>query len=112
MEEKKKLIAPCGLDCMKCDARIATINDDDALREKTARLWCEWNNTDVIKPEHINCMGCLTEGVKTCYCAELCEIRKCALAKGLATCAGCVEKRTCSVLAELKSDEAKANLGM
>ena len=31
-----QLIACCGLDCEKCDARIATITNDSALREKTA----------------------------------------------------------------------------
>lgn len=35
----KKLIAYCGLDCEKCDAQIATLNNDDALREKVAKLW-------------------------------------------------------------------------
>lgn len=30
----KELIAYCGLDCEKCDARIATLNDDNVLREK------------------------------------------------------------------------------
>ena len=35
----KKLIAYCGLDCEKCDARIATLNNDNALREKVAELW-------------------------------------------------------------------------
>ncbi len=36
-----QLIACCGLDCEKCDARIATVTSDDALREKTAafRHW-------------------------------------------------------------------------
>lgn len=27
----KKMIAYCGLDCEKCDAYIATINDDQKL---------------------------------------------------------------------------------
>ena len=112
MKDDAKLIAPCGLDCMKCSARIATVNNDDALREKTARLWCEWNNTDEIKPEHINCMGCLAEGIKTYYCLELCGIRKCAVAKGFATCAECSEKRTCPTLAQIQNDEAKGNLGI
>lgn len=30
----KEMIAYCGLDCEKCDAYIATINDDQELREK------------------------------------------------------------------------------
>lgn len=30
----KQLIACCGLDCENCTARIATVNNDDELREK------------------------------------------------------------------------------
>ena len=32
----EKLIACCGLNCAGCEARIATINDNDDLRCKTA----------------------------------------------------------------------------
>ena len=53
----KQLIAICGLDCEKCDAFIATKNDDQALREKTAKLWSELNNAPIL-PEHIYCDGC------------------------------------------------------
>ena len=49
-----ELIGYCGLDCGQCDARIATVNNDDELRARTAKLWCGWNNTDEIKPEHID----------------------------------------------------------
>ena len=38
------MIAYCGLDCKKCDAYLATIHDDQALREKTAKLWAELNH--------------------------------------------------------------------
>lgn len=109
-----EMIAPCGLDCGKCDARKATITNDDALREKTAKLWCEWNHTDEIKPEHINCLGCLAEGVKTYYCSELCGIRKCCLSKGYTSCASCAEKKTCATLAPLvgNNEEAKKNIGI
>ena len=43
----------CGLDCEKCDAYIATVNDDQALREKTAKSWAELNKAPIL-PEHIN----------------------------------------------------------
>ncbi len=33
----RKMIAYCGLDCEKCDAYIATVRDDQALREKNAK---------------------------------------------------------------------------
>lgn len=48
----KDMIGYCGLDCEKCDAYIATVNDDQILREKTAKLWAELNNAPIL-PEHI-----------------------------------------------------------
>ena len=76
----RDMIAYCGLDCEKCDAYLATINDDQALREKTAKLWTELNNTPIL-PEHIHCQGCRANGVKTVYCESLCTIRQCAVKK-------------------------------
>ena len=78
----KSMIAYCGLDCEKCDAYLATINDDQVLREKTAKLWAELNNAPIL-PEHINCEGCRIDGMKTVFCDSLCAIRQCALRKGL-----------------------------
>ena len=43
----RDMIGYCGLDCEKCDAYIATVNDDQALREKTAKLWAELNNAPI-----------------------------------------------------------------
>ena len=74
----KDMIGYCGLDCEKCDAYLATVNDDQALREKTAKLWAELNNAPIL-PEHINCEGCRVNGAKTVFCEHMCEIRKCAL---------------------------------
>ena len=34
----RDMIGYCGLDCEKCDAYIATVNDDQTLREKTAKF--------------------------------------------------------------------------
>ena len=76
----KKLIAYCGLDCEKCDARTATLNNDNALREKVAKLWSEMNGVE-ITAEMINCEGCRADGLKTPFCDSLCPIRQCALGK-------------------------------
>lgn len=94
MEKMNKLIAICGLDCEQCDAYIATKNNDQALREKTAKLWAELNNAPIL-PEHINCEGCRMDGKKTVYCDSLCAIRQCALKKGLTTCGDCPEMEQC-----------------
>ena len=107
-----ELVACCGLDCGRCEARLATINNDDALRERVARQWAEWNNAPYIKAEHINCMGCRTQGCKTYYCSDLCKIRHCTLHKGHDTCADCLQAWDCAVLAEVlkNAPEACANL--
>ena len=92
-----RLIAYCGLDCEKCDAYIATKNNDQALREKTAKLWSELNNATIL-PEHINCEGCRVDGVKTVFCQSMCAIRQCALKKGMTTCGDCPELEKCPTL--------------
>ena len=43
----KDMIGYCRLDCEKCDAYIATVNDNQALRKKTAKLWAELNNAPI-----------------------------------------------------------------
>ena len=35
----KSFIAYCGLDCEVCEARIATVNDDNVLRKSVANQW-------------------------------------------------------------------------
>lgn len=107
----KDLIACCGLDCENCDARKATVNNDDALRKKTAKRWAEANDAP-IKPEHINCMGCRTEGVKYLYCSDLCPVRKCVSEKGYDTYADCAEIDACEVVAQVfkNAPEARGNL--
>ena len=78
----KDMIGYCGLDCESCDAYLATVNDDQALRERTAKVWAELNQAPIL-PEHINCEGCRMNGAKTVFCDRLCGIRQCAIKKGL-----------------------------
>ncbi len=108
----RDLIAFCGLDCGKCDARVATVNDDDALRRRVAALWSELNGVD-ITPDMINCLGCRVDGVKTPYCESMCPIRSCALDRDVVTCGGCADADGCEKLARIvgNNPDALANLG-
>ena len=103
----KKMIAYCGLDCEECDAYLATRNNDDALRAKTAKLWSELNGVE-ITPEMINCEGCRADGAKTPFCESLCPIRQCALGKEFETCGGCADMDACEKVAMVISNNEEA----
>jgi len=103
----KEMIAYCGLDCEKCDAYRATINNDQALREKTAKLWSELNKVP-ISPEQINCLGCRAAGVKTVFCEKLCAIRQCALKKKVETCGACPVMKKCQTVGKIVSNNSEA----
>jgi hypothetical protein len=83
-----RMISFCGLSCTDCPAFIATVNDDDEMRKRTAEQWSKDYGVD-IKPEDINCDGCvLTEGRHIGHWNE-CEIRICGQGRGVENCAYC-----------------------
>ena len=100
-------IAYCGLDCETCEARLATVNDDNELRSKVAREWSELNSVE-ITPEMINCSGCRIDGVKTPYCDSLCPIRQCAREKKVETCGGCPEMESCEKVGAIIGNNSDA----
>ena len=87
--EKEKMIAFCGIVCSECPAFIATQNDDDKLREKTAKKWS--SDKYPIKTEDINCDGCPVVGKRKMGFIASCCVRKCGLEKGVKNCAYCDE---------------------
>ena len=107
----KPLISCCGLDCEFCDARIATVNNDQVLREKTAKIWSEMYDAPHITAESVNCLGCRAEGAKFGYCTA-CGIRTCVNTKGFNTCGDCAEMDTCPIVGAVLQHmpEAKKNL--
>lgn len=77
----------CGIDCSECDARKATLNNDQALREATAKKWTE-DYKHPFTADDIHCTGCREEGTKIGHCSE-CGVRLCALKKQVAHCGVC-----------------------
>jgi hypothetical protein len=106
-----KTIACCGLNCATCDARIATLANDNELRAQTADKWKVQHDAANITPEMINCTGCREEGVKFAYCNE-CEIRQCADEKGFKTCASCDQLDTCETVKNLHQFVPEALLNL
>jgi hypothetical protein len=96
----EKLIACCGLDCATCDARIATLADDDVLRADTAEKWKVQFGAADISLDMINCTGCREPGVKLAHCAQ-CQIRNCVASKGYKTCADCEILESCDLVKQI-----------
>jgi hypothetical protein len=93
-----EMISICGLKCHTCDAFIATRDDDDAKRAATAEVWSKMYNAE-LKPEAINCSGCLSEGGVLFQHCTVCEIRKCGKGRGVLNCAHC-DDYACDKLTE------------
>jgi len=105
-----EMIAFCGALCSECGAFLATMNDDDKKREEVAQLWSKEYGSN-IKPEDINCDGCLSEGGNLFDYSKVCEIRKCGKEKGITNCAYC-DEYSCERLEKLfeMAPEAKKRL--
>ena len=84
------MTAFCGLSCHECGAFQATRDNDDKKRAEVAELWSKEYKSD-IKPEDINCEGCLTQSGNVFNYSRICEIRKCGKEKGVENCAHCSE---------------------
>jgi hypothetical protein len=107
----EKVISCCGLNCATCDARIATINDNNELRKATAEKWKTMYNVPDMSPDMINCTGCREPGAKLAH-ASVCEIRKCADVKGFNTCGECPELEACNIIAPIHKAVPEALLNL
>jgi len=103
------MIAYCGLVCSSCPTFIATKNDDDLARKKTAAFLSEKYGLS-FKTEEINCDGCLSSGVRLIGYCNTCEVRKCGITKSVENCSVCNE-RPCDKLNKFHefSPDAKAS---
>ncbi len=88
----EKNVVYCGIDCAKCPIYIATKNNDEELRKKTAEQFG-------MEAEKLYCDMCNAEDGELFYwCAE-CPIRVCARERGFTTCAECPDY-PCDKMAE------------
>jgi hypothetical protein len=100
-----EMIAYCGLDCRKCDAFIATQNQDFQRKREMAERWTKSLNIK-FGPEDIDCTGCMSTKISG-WCTKVCKIRPCAETKKVKTCAHCRDY-PCQELQKFLSDEPKA----
>ncbi|PWB56496.1 MAG: hypothetical protein C3F06_01010 [Candidatus Methanoperedenaceae archaeon] len=100
-----KTLAYCGLNCEDCPVFVATANNDNGLREKTASDWSklygaqlsDYLGKNSLSPEDMNCSGCQSQSGLFIGCMN-CPIRTCAQEKKFISCASCNEYEICGIL--------------
>jgi hypothetical protein len=108
-------IAYCGLDCSGCPIHLATLEPDaakqHAMRVSIAHECFVQYGMNLLPGEVNDCDGCRANTGRLFSSCCNCEIRKCASAKELESCAFCSEY-VCARLVEMfRSDpEAKSRL--
>ena len=86
---RKKMVAFCGIVCDDCRAFIATQRNDRKLKEEVAKAWSTEKET--LKPEDIDCDGCMVTGRRLHTFCRTCEVRRCGYEKSVENCAYCRE---------------------
>jgi hypothetical protein len=85
------LIAYCGLTCTECAGYIATQANDRAELGRVAAMWREEFDAPEITVESVICDGCTVDGGRKCGHWAECEVRACAMARGVINCAHCTD---------------------
>jgi hypothetical protein len=93
-----EMVAICGLLCNECGAFIATSKNSKEERAKVAELWSQQYKQN-IKPEDINCEGCIPDGRRLFRHSKDCKIRKCGKERAVRNCAYC-DEYACEKLGE------------
>jgi hypothetical protein len=85
----EKMIAFCGIVCTDCRAFRASQANDAQLKKKVARAWS--TKQEMLRPEDIDCDGCLAPGQRLFRFCRTCDVRRCGQERGIENCAYCSE---------------------
>jgi hypothetical protein len=84
-----KMVAFCGIVCTDCRVFRAAQTNDTELKKTVAKAWS--TKKDILRPEDIDCDGCLPTGQRLFKFCGTCEVRRCGQEKGVENCACCPE---------------------
>lgn len=103
------MLCYCGINCDECTAYKGTVTGDISLLEKAAGSY--WGGAYSAKDWV--CLGCqpADQPILAKFCAE-CKIRKCAVGRGIQSCAACAEFENCSQLHDFIKGESETLVQM
>ncbi|QGY46036.1 DUF3795 domain-containing protein [Maribellus comscasis] len=89
----KVMLAYCGLECSTCPIFLATLETDKSkqfeMRKTIAKECMELYNMQLQPEEITDCDGCNSDTGRIFAGCSNCNIKKCAQAKNLKSCACC-----------------------
>jgi len=99
------MLGYCGINCEECPAYKGTVTTDMSLLEKAA---AKFSNGAYTAQEWV-CLGCMPadQPFLAKSCAK-CEIRVCAIAKGVPNCAACTDYASCQQIKDFMEGGALA----
>jgi len=107
----EKMIAYCGLVCSGCPAYVATQAGDMEALERVAAQWSEEFGATFTAADCL-CDGCTSASERlSSYASGGCEVRACAVTRGVVNCATCDDYGCEKITAFFNfAPEAKATL--
>ncbi len=84
------MLSVCGLICTECPAYLASRTGNKEMKTKTAKEWSRLFKVR-IKPEDVNCNGCISQGDNLFGHCKVCEVRLCGKEKGVLNCYVCLD---------------------
>jgi len=88
------MVSYCGLICNTCPIHLATLEQNKSkqlsMRSEITRTFMEQYGLSIRIEDVTDCDGCRTGGRLFSGCAK-CEIRRCAMERGLESCAFCLD---------------------
>jgi hypothetical protein len=91
------IIAFCGLVCSNCEGYLATQADNETWKERLAVHARDAYGQKDATAASVTCDGC-TSGKRMCAYCRQCEVRACAVDKGIAHCGECEAFESCQII--------------
>lgn len=88
------MIGFCGLVCSRCEGYLSSQANDEEWKERLAAHARDAYGDAGATVASVTCDGCRSGGRLCSYCS-VCEIRACAVEKGVEHCGACAEFDSC-----------------
>ena len=96
----EKIIGACGLVCSECEAYKATQANDVEALQKVVDKWKVEYQWDGFTVTNILCDSCMGPSERRVGHCSQCDMRRCALGKGIESCAECPDYESCQRIAD------------